>query len=216
MTVEFEVRQLDPAMVRMPEEPEGGAAPSDADSISLVLAARDGSRAAWEELVERFTPLLWFVARRYRLSREDAADVVQMTWLRCIERLDQVRDPDRIAAWLITICRRESLAILRRQARARSEPIDNDDAIPDPFPTDAADALIEQEERIILREMISRLPQRQRLVLLALLDSYEGANSGYRELARQLDLPIGSVGPTRQRALRRLRTDPELQRLRKH
>ena len=201
-------------MVRTAERPETGASPADADPISLVLAARDGSRAAWEELVDRFTPLLWVVARGHRLSSEDAADAVQMTWLRCVERLNQVRDPDSIAAWLTTICRRESLGIVRRQARARSESIADDAAIVDPFATADADALIEQEERNILRERISRLPQRQRRVLLALLDSNEGANSGYREIAQQLNVPVGSLGPTRQRALQRLRADPELRALR--
>ena len=202
-------------MSRTPGRPgrsESETSPARADTISLVLAARDGSRTAWEELVDRFTPLLWAVARSHHLSREDAADAVQMTWLRCLERLGQLRDPDSIAAWLIAICRRESLAIMRRQAW--SDPIDDAAAIPDPFAADAADALIRQEERITLREAISRLPQRQRQVLLALLDLYDGANSGYREVAQQLGLPVGSLGPTRQRALQRLRTDPGLQDLR--
>ena len=139
-------------MVRTAERPQTGASPADADPISLVLAARAGSRAAWEELVDRFTPLLWVVARGHRLSSEDAADAVQMTWLRCVERLDQIRDPVSIAAWLTTICRRESLGIVRRQSRARSDPIAEGAAIADPFATDAADSLIKQEERNILRE----------------------------------------------------------------
>jgi RNA polymerase sigma factor (sigma-70 family) len=214
MTVEATARLSELAVVRTVGRPEVGASPTDADPISLVLAARDGSRAAWEELVDRFTPLLWVVARGHRLSSEDAADAVQMTWLRCVERLDQIRDPDSIAAWLTTICRRECLGIVRRHARARSEPIADDAAMTDPLATDAADALIKQEERNILREMISRLPQRQRRVLLALFDPNEGADSGYREIAQQLDLPVGSLGPTRQRALQRLRADPRLQSLR--
>lgn len=92
---------------------------ADADPISLVLAARDGSRAAWEELVGRFTPLLWVVARGHRLSREDAADAVQMTWLRCVERLDQVRDPDSIASnacMLIRNCKACAITDVSRSA----------------------------------------------------------------------------------------------------
>lgn len=211
MTAEARTWQSDPAMSRTPGRPESETSPDHPDTIPLVRAAGDGSQAAWEELVDRFTPLLWAVARSHHLSKEDAADAVQMTWLRCLERLGQLRDPDSIAAWLITICRRESLAIVRRQGW--SDPID-DDAIPDPVAADAADALIRQEERTTLREAISRLPQRQRQVLLALLDLYDGANTGYREVARELGLPVGSLGPTRQRALQRLRTDPELQDLR--
>jgi RNA polymerase sigma factor (sigma-70 family) len=186
----------------------------DAEPVSLVLAARDGSRSAWAELVDRFTPLLWAVARRHRLSTEDAADAVQMTWLRCVERLDQVRDPDSIAAWLVAICRRESLGVLRRHAPAHSALIAEIAAIADPTAIDAADTLIEDEERTILREAISRLPERQRRVIRALLELYEGADGGYREIAQQLDVPVGSLGPTRQRALHRMRADPRLRALR--
>jgi RNA polymerase sigma factor (sigma-70 family) len=202
--------------VHTPGAPAHHVSLADMGSGSLVLAARDGSRLAWEELVHRFTPLLWMVARGHRLSADDAADVVQMTWLRCVERLDQVRDPDSVAAWLVAICRRESLASLRRRARVQSDPFAAIAAIADPLGGEVADALIGQEERTVLREVILGLPDRQRRVLLALLEAYDGTGDGYREIARQLDLPVGSIGPTRQRALQRLRTDPRLESLRDH
>jgi DNA-directed RNA polymerase specialized sigma24 family protein len=68
-------------------------------------------------LVDRFTPLLWAVAREQGLSGGDAADAVQITWLNCVERLDQMQDSESIAAWLMTTCRRESLCIVRLLAR---------------------------------------------------------------------------------------------------
>jgi DNA-directed RNA polymerase specialized sigma24 family protein len=85
---------------------------------SLVLAARDGDRLAWDELVGRFSPLLWAVARgESGLSRDAAAEVVQLTWLRCVERLDLIDDPGRVGLWLLASCRRESGIALRRAAR---------------------------------------------------------------------------------------------------
>jgi RNA polymerase sigma factor (sigma-70 family) len=180
---------------------------------SLVRAALDGDRRAWEELVGRFSPLLWAIARGYGLSRDDAAEVVQTTWLRCVERLDQIRDPDRVAGWLVTICRRESLAVLRREARAGSrtagDPAEAIAALPDPRIGELTEPLIAEEEAILLRDAISRLDDRPRQVLLALLEIYEDGG-GYASVARRLDLPIGSIGPTRQRALTTLRTDPTL------
>jgi RNA polymerase sigma factor (sigma-70 family) len=213
MTVDATISVSDLAEVHAPGEPAGQGSLADIGSRSLVLAARDGSRPAWEELVDRFTPLLWVVARGHRLSADDAADAVQMTWLRCVERLDQVRNPDSVAAWLMAICRRESLTLLRRRARAQPDPFAE---IADPVGGEVADAVIDREERGILREVILGLPERQRRVLLALLEAYDGAGGGYREIAELLGLPVGSIGPTRQRALQRLRTDPRLQSLRDH
>ena len=216
MTVNATIRVSDLPGVHPPAEPAQQASLTGTDSKSPVQAAREGSRLAWEELVDRFTPLLWVVARGHRLSADDAADAVQMTWLRCVERLDQVRDPDSVAAWLVAICRRESLTVLRRRARTQPDHSAVIAAIQDPLGREVADALLDQEERTTLREAISRLPDRQRRVLLALLEAHEGTGDGYREIARQLGLPVGSIGPTRQRALQRLRTDPRLQSLRDH
>ena len=178
MTVSATISVWDLAEVHTPGEPAQEASLTDTDSRSLVLAARAGSRLAWKELVDRFTPLLWAVARGHRLSAEDAADAVQMTWLRCVERLDQVRDPDSVAAWLMTICRRESLTLLRRRSRAQTDPYASIAAIPDPLGGRAADSLIDQEKRTILREAISRLPDRERRVLIALLEACEGTGDG--------------------------------------
>lgn len=75
-----------------------------------------GDPAAWQLLATRFTPLLWAVARSHRLGQSDAADVVQSTWLRLVENLGRIREPDRLGAWLATTCRRECLAVLRRAA----------------------------------------------------------------------------------------------------
>jgi RNA polymerase sigma factor (sigma-70 family) len=84
---------------------------------SLVRAAAAGDEAAWGALVERFTPLLWATTRSYRLDRARAADVVQTCWLRLVENLDRVQEPERVGAWLATTARRECLRALRLEGR---------------------------------------------------------------------------------------------------
>jgi DNA-directed RNA polymerase specialized sigma24 family protein len=90
----------------------------------LVGAAATGDRQAWDELVDRYSGLLWSIAMAYRLGRADAADVVQTVWLRLLENLDKLRDPDRVGAWLATTARRECQRTLVRTSRVL--PTDDD------------------------------------------------------------------------------------------
>jgi len=97
--------------------PEAGtiaAGAADDPVPGWVQAAAAGDAQAWERLVDRYAGLVWSVCRAHRMSAEDAADVSQLTWLRLLENLDQIRDPQRLAGWLATTCRRECLAYLRR------------------------------------------------------------------------------------------------------
>jgi RNA polymerase sigma factor (sigma-70 family) len=176
---------------------------------SLVVRARNGERGAWDDLVSRFTPLLWAIARAHRLSRDDAADAVQVTWLRCVEHLDRLRDPSRLAGWLVTTCRRECLTILK--LAARQVPRDVADlrepflAVPD-GDTDPVDVVVARDEVATLNEAVARLPERPRRLITAILAADPRA-PGYAMLAEELGMPIGGVGPTRLRALRRLRQE---------
>src|SRR5579862_3211112 len=83
----------------------------------LVSDAAAGDSGAWDALVDRFAGTVWAVARAYRLSASDAADVSQTTWLRLVEHLDRIEQPDRVGAWLATTARRESLRVLRVSGR---------------------------------------------------------------------------------------------------
>ena len=85
------------------------------DLVQIVAQARAGSNAAWEALIERFGGLVAAIARRCRLSDADVAEVCQTTWLRLVENLDRIEQPERLGAWLATTSRRESLRIATRQ-----------------------------------------------------------------------------------------------------
>ena len=87
----------------------------DADLVLIVAQAREGVAAAWEALVSRFGGLVAAIARRCRLSDADVAEVCQTTWLRLVENLDRIEQPERLGAWLATTSRRESLRIATRQ-----------------------------------------------------------------------------------------------------
>jgi RNA polymerase sigma factor (sigma-70 family) len=169
----------------------------------LLAAAAAGERAAWDSLVDRFTGLLWAVARAHRLRDSDAADVVQTTWLRLVENLGRIEDPERLPGWLATTARRECLAVLHRSHR---EPAYGDDgplrSIPDPRgPLDSA--LLTHERDAALWALVDELPERCRALIRVLLADPPPA---YAEVAAALDMPVGSIGPTRQRCLSSLRS----------
>src|SRR5579863_8744161 len=83
----------------------------------LIAAAGNGDESAWGTIVDRFEGLIWATTRAHRLSSSEAADVTQTTWLRLLENLDRIRDPERLGAWLATTARHESLRHIRLRAR---------------------------------------------------------------------------------------------------
>lgn len=168
----------------------------------LVKAAAEGRKEAWDELVDRFAGTVWAIARGHRLNAADAADVSQTTWLRLVENLDRIQQPERVGAWLATTARRESLRIIRLAGRQVPSG-DNMDLAPDPDgPRDHAQGLMAQQRDRAMAALVEQLPVRSQL-LLRLLSS--DSPLSYRDISEALDMPIGSIGPTRARALEQLR-----------
>lgn len=178
-------------------------------TIELVSRIRAGDESVWREMSDRYEQLLRWIARLCRLSAEDTDDVVQLTWLRCLEHINQLTDPDRLSGWLAAICRRECvrLATKRRREIPISAPdlsrlIDDERAASDPYIKVAV-----RDQRDRLYNAISALPERQKRLLVEMLRQ-EGQS--YLDLSQRLGLPVGSIGPTRRRAVTRLRLDPRL------
>lgn len=159
----------------------------------LVVRAREGDVSAWNELVERYTPMLWSIARACGLERAAAEDAVQTTWLRLVQRIDGIWEPDGVGGWLATVCRNEC----RVPFGPPPPRLPQDDADPAPGP-EARSLDRDRLERLAaaLREM----PERCRTMLRML-----AASATYTEVSAALGLPVGSVGPIRARCLRRLR-----------
>jgi RNA polymerase sigma factor (sigma-70 family) len=149
-------------------------------------------------LVERYTSLLWSVARSYRLPETDAADVVQTTWLRLVEHLDRIADPDRLPGWLVTTVRRECMRLVRRAGRETYAALAD---VPDDAP--AVDAALLRDERdAALWRAFAQLGDFCRQLLRVLMADPPPA---YAEVSAALDIPVGSIGPTRARCLAKLR-----------
>jgi RNA polymerase sigma factor (sigma-70 family) len=167
----------------------------------LVAAARDGDQASWNVLVDRFLPLVRRCVARYRLSSADADDVNQTVWLRLVEHLDDLREPLALPGWLATTARNESLRVIR--LRGRAQPTDpQGSALELVDDADLDQVLIAEERRLALRSAIGELSQSRRELLELLLADPPLA---YEEISRRLDMPVGSIGPTRARALAQLR-----------
>jgi RNA polymerase sigma factor (sigma-70 family) len=172
---------------------------SELDNAALVDRVRVGDQAAWRELADRYTGMLWGLARAMRLSSEDAADAVQTTWLKLVERIDTVREPERLGGWLGTTMRHECLAVLRR--RARTVVADDWELRPDGGdPLDAA--LLRDEQDAALWRAFASLDERCRVLLRVLTAD---PPPSYADVAVTLEMPVGSIGPRRQRCLSALR-----------
>jgi RNA polymerase sigma factor (sigma-70 family) len=173
------------------------------DLATLLRAASEGDQEAWNAITDRFTSLLWSVARSYRLGSDDAEDVVQNTWLRLLENLTRIDNPEALPGWLATTARREALGILRRRGRTvltRDEDLGVD--LADPASTDLDSALLEDERDVELWASFAKLPERCQQLLRVLMACDRPV---YAEVSAAFDMPIGSIGPTRMRCLERLR-----------
>jgi RNA polymerase sigma factor (sigma-70 family) len=173
----------------------------DLDLPDLLARVRDGDAIAWAELTHRFTNLLWSIARGMHLREADAADVVQMTWLRLVEKINSIREPERLGAWLATTARRECYGISRHAARewpGDPEGWDDFDSGADPLDT----ALLRDERDAALWQAFAALKPSCRTLLRVLMAD---PAPSYLEVSAALRIPVGSIGPNRQRCLKCLR-----------
>lgn len=167
----------------------------------LVAAAGGGERVAWDELVRRHAALVWAVARTHRLGPADAADVSQTVWLRLVENLGSLRDPDALPGWLRTTTRNECLRVIRRGGReVHQAEVGTDITSPD-APSPEHLLLAEERDRQLwgaLRGLSRRCQDLLRVLAYS-------PDAGYAEISRSLGLPVGSIGPSRARCLANLR-----------
>jgi RNA polymerase sigma factor (sigma-70 family) len=176
---------------------------AEASELSrLVQASANGDDAAWNALVRRYASLVMAVARSYGLADADAQDVSQTVWLRLVEHLANLREPEALPGWLVTTTQRESA---RQASRAqRMLPVDprDDGAIGKAAALDPAADILRAELRQALRDGLAELPARdQWLLQLRIADPPKA----YNEISKLLGMPVGSIGPTLRRSLDRLR-----------
>jgi len=176
--------------------------PDDNSLTSLIRACRRGDGAAWQDLLERISPLIFSICRDSRLSQEESLDVFGQVCYLLFKNIDQVRSADRIFSYVATIARRQ---IYDRFYKDRHlEFVESpelyqevDRSAPGPETN-----MAESRQRQILLQALSSLPTRDYDLLMALF--FDETEPTYEDIARQLKMPIASIGPTRGRALRKL------------
>jgi RNA polymerase sigma factor (sigma-70 family) len=174
-------------------------APREEDVAGLVAAAVAGDGAAWEAIVARYAGLVWSVARALGLDAVDAADVSQTTWLRLAEHLQRLREPERVGAWLAVTARREAVRTRQRGHRLVLDGWSGDG------PDDGGEldaALLRDERDAHLWRSFSGLSERCQALLRVLMSD---PPPSYVEVGEALAMPVGSIGPRRQRCLQALR-----------
>ena len=178
----------------------------DRPITDLVTRARHGDQRAWDDLVERYAPLVWSICHRYQLKSADAEDVHQTVWLLLVSQLNKIRDPVALPGWLATTTRRECVRVLRAARGPHADGSGPDvETIPDQQAEMADQELLVAERHAALREALARLsPCCQRLIGKLI----EDPPLTYAQISASLSIPVGSIGPLRGRCLDRLRGDP--------
>ena len=171
----------------------------------LVAAAGAGDERAWEDIVERYGPLVMAVLARHRFFGADAEDVSQVVWLRLVEHLGELREPRALPKWLVTTTRNECIRLIR--SRRHTEPVDRLDELRslDPEQPEPDGEMLLAERKQALLEGFADLSERQRELLRLLMSD---PPIPYAAISERLGIPVGSIGPTRARLLTKLRSSP--------
>jgi RNA polymerase sigma factor (sigma-70 family) len=173
--------------------------PDTRTTTELLHIAVDGDAAAWEMIVRRFEPAVAAMITTYRLQEADARDATQRTWLRMLENHQQIREPEALGGRLKTTARRECLRILADQRLV--EPLPETSEYPDAV-VDVERTVVDTDQARYVRNLLALLPARSYALLNSL---FQDDPPGYAQLSAATGIPVGSIGPTRARALRRLR-----------
>jgi len=180
----------------------------DSSVTALVTRVGEGDQEAWNEIIERYAPLVWSICRRYQLDRQDIDDVGQSVWLLLVEHIGSLREAAALPGWLATTTRHECLRVLRAGRRQDNAGLPPEEQMPsDPAAATIEQDLIEAERNAALRAALADLPDRCRELVSMLISDPPKA---YAEISAALGIAVGSIGPIRARCLDRLRQSPHL------
>jgi len=178
----------------------------DPSVVALVERAAGSDQSAWNDIVDRYAPLVWSICTRFQLNSQDTEDVGQTVWLLLVEQLGKLREPAALPGWLAKTTAHECLRVVT--AARKSERLGRlDDAMQFADDTVLEEEVLTAELNAGLRAAFAGLPLRcQQLLALLLTDPVPS----YAEISSALDIPMGSIGPQRGRCLNRLRRSPAL------
>lgn len=166
----------------------------------LLKACQRGEQAAWDQLVEDYGRLIYSIPRRYGLNDADSDDVFAAVWATVFKSLDSLRDDAKLSAWLITTTHRECWRVGKKRGTYQQL----NDVMPDVSEPDESKA--EQWERQhMVRRALRELGGRCEELLTALFLDRGGAEANYTAIAKNIGMPVGSIGPTRARCFEKLK-----------
>ena len=169
--------------------------------IQLALAGND---RAWQSLIERLSRLVWKATFAFDLNAEERSDARAATFARLYENLSRVTEPEHLPGWIATVARNEVLAVLRSRHRFNSAMAAN----PIPVPESLEGSVDEEMDlRAAVRQALKQLPESAQTLIRCLTCD---PPMSYADISERLNIPIGAIGPTRQRTIARLRRSPEL------
>lgn len=184
-------------------DPEASVEPARWQRAAALFARwRDGDRRAMDDLVRLMSPALWQVVRAYGLDQALAQDVVQTTWLTLVRRHETINDPQAVSGWLTMCARREAWRVGKQQRRA--DPTETESLESHlPVHESAERTAVQDDQTRRLWAAVGTLSDRcQRLLRIVAFDE----RPDYARIAQDLAMPVGSIGPTRQRCLAKLRS----------
>lgn len=172
-----------------------------------MQACQSGDESAWETLVERYQRLIYTIPRRAGLDEEQASEVFQEVFTTLFEKLNDIEQPERLQAWLVTTARRKTWRLISREKRLQHPAYDAEESDPEleklPDPSALPDeVLMRLEEQHRVRTALADLDERCRKLLTMLF--YHPEPPPYAEIAAAIGTTEGSIGPTRARCLKKL------------
>jgi RNA polymerase sigma factor (sigma-70 family) len=179
----------------------------DPSVVTLVTRAAASDPSAWNEIVERYAPLVWSICIRFQLSNPDIEDVGQNVWLLLVEQLGKLREPAALPGWLATTTHRECLRVVTAARKSERLGTKLDDALQFVDDTVIEEEILVAERNAGLRAAFAELPPRCQQLLAMLLSD---PPYSYAEISAALGIPVGSIGPQRARCLERMRRSTAL------
>jgi RNA polymerase sigma factor (sigma-70 family) len=179
----------------------------DPTVVALVVRASEGDPGAWNQIVERYGPLVWSICARFQLNSQDSEDVGQNVWLLLVEQLGKLREPAALPGWLATTTHRECLRVVTAARRSGQRGTRLDDALQFVDDTVIDEEILMAERNAGLRAAFAELPPRCQQMLAMLISD---PPHSYAEISAALHIPVGSIGPQRARCLERLRRSSAL------
>ena len=172
---------------------------TDPELVSLCL---NGDAGAWEALVKRYRRFIYSIPVKFGFRTADAADVFQTVCLKLIEHLHEVKDENKLSAWLATITTRQCISLMSSRNREAATSDDEFEERLDPERT-TEEVRIFTEQQQSIRECVQDLPQRCRSLIDMLY--FDARSLSYQEISQSIGMPVASIGPNRARCLEKLK-----------